>query len=268
MKNHISRRAATSPFATDLSTRLDEANDRLGIQDTPALQLAKSDAEIQADRELAERVRAQERDERKAAGDFAARKATRQRKFAEQAEEIELADRLDALRAQRDFRRASDPHAMTARLHRMGRRLPAVLVGTAVVGTIWSGVNVQHNLFPVAAFTDPLYWISFGFEALISVPLIVVMVTTAMAAQRGREVNRRKVIGIEVALLSVSIMLNVGPHIGHGWRELLEYGLAPVMVAVSVWLHPWVSSVFAGLIADAITTPQQARELHAVTTAA
>jgi hypothetical protein len=262
MRNAISRRAtAITPF-TDLSGIAEQAAGRLGIQDNPALTLAKSDSEIAQDRRLAEEIRTHDRNDARASAESAARRAAKRRKLEEQIEDIELADELAALQARVNHRRAADPHAMTAALHRMGKRLPAALIGVAVVGTLWSGVNVQHNLFPVANFADPLYWISFGFEALISVPLIVIMATTAVAAKHGREVSRRKVIPIEAALLGLSVALNVGPHIGHA-REMLEFGLAPVMVAAAVWLHPWVSGIFAGLIADTMPAPAD-RERHPI----
>lgn len=262
------RSAAENRFAADYSDVVKKAQERFAEQDKAVLLAALSDAEMTAERELTERLRHQERHERQAAGDHSAKQAARQREFSAQTADIQQERQINALRAQLDFDQATNPLAMTSKLYRLGIWVPRALVGVMIAGTLISGINVQRNFFPTADFADPLYYLTFLFEALISVPLIVVMVTATTAAQRGATVNRRKIFAIEAALLLLSIALNVAPHIGHGWRELFEYGFAPVLVAASVWMHPWVSTVFAGLVGAELTTVRSNTAVTDIQTAA
>ncbi|MGK8485799.1 hypothetical protein [Nocardia asiatica] len=118
-----------------------------------------------------------------------------------------------------------------------------------MLGMVWAGVNVQHNLVPSGDMSDPLYWLSYGIEAMISIPIITIMVAATTAARWGRELARGKVIFFEAALLGTTVALNTGPHLAAGdLGRAVEYAIAPVMVGVVIWLHAWVSARYAVLI--------------------
>ncbi|WP_208643947.1 hypothetical protein [Nocardia neocaledoniensis] len=113
-------------------------------------------------------------------------------------------------------------------------------------------MNVQHNLVPSGDMSDPLYWLSFGIEAMISIPIITIMVAATTAARWGRELERGKVLVFELALLGTTVALNAGPHLAAGaWGRAAEFSIAPVMVGVVIWLHAWVSARYALLIESA-----------------
>ncbi|RJO72036.1 hypothetical protein D5S18_22905 [Nocardia panacis] len=125
-----------------------------------------------------------------------------------------------------------------------------------VLGMIWAGVNVQHNLVPSGNLADPLYWLSYGIEAMISIPIITIMVAATTAARWGRELDRGKVVLFEAALLGTTIALNAGPHLAAGeLGRAAEYAIAPTMVGVVIWLHAWVSARYALLI-DGASLPE------------
>ncbi|MEV0762904.1 hypothetical protein [Nocardia sp. NPDC050435] len=105
--------------------------------------------------------------------------------------------------------------------------------------------------------TDPLYWLSYGIEAMISIPIITIMVVATTAARWGRELPRGKVVFFETALLGTTIGLNAGPHLSAGhWGKAAEFSIAPVMVGVVIWLHAWVSARYAQLI-DSVSTAEE-----------
>ncbi|WP_067666872.1 hypothetical protein [Nocardia miyunensis] len=152
----------------------------------------------------------------------------------------------------------SSPDARLAQLYRRAEWSSRALIGVVVLGMLWAGVNVQHNLVPSGDMADPLYWLSYGFEAMISIPIITIMVVATTAARWGREIARGKVVFLEAALLGVTIALNAGPHVVAGeLARAAESAVAPVMVGVVIWLHAWVSARYAQLI-DAIPVENDA----------
>ncbi|MGK8504428.1 hypothetical protein [Nocardia asiatica] len=146
-------------------------------------------------------------------------------------------------------RRASSEDARLAQLYRRAEWSSRALIAVVVLGMVWAGVNVQHNLVPSGDMSDPLYWLSYGIEAMISIPIITIMVAATTAARWGRELARGKVIFFEAALLGTTVALNTGPHLAAGdLGRAVEYAIAPVMVGVVIWLHAWVSARYAVLI--------------------
>lgn len=232
-----------------LAERVANARGRLPLQDDAALVQVLSDAEIDAERELAQWVRAQRRGQRKRAveDELTAEKRSRRTTAA-----IQRADDADARwhrRALAARRRVSNQDARLAQLYRRAEWSSRALIAVVVLGMVWAGVNVQHNLVPSGNMADPLYWLSYGIEAMISIPIITIMVAATTAARWGRELDRGKVVFFETALLGTTVALNAGPHLAAGaFGQAAEYAIAPVMVGVVIWLHAWVSARYALLI--------------------
>ncbi|WP_147471619.1 hypothetical protein [Nocardia stercoris] len=232
-----------------LAQRVAVARGKIPLQSDPALFEELSESEIVAERKLAEWARAQRREQRKRA--LAAELAS-ERRDRKVAMELDRADDADARwhrRALAARRRVDSADARLAQLYRRAEWSSRALIGVVVLGMVWAGVNVQHNLVPSGDMHDPLYWLSYGFEAMISIPIITIMVVATTAARWGREIDRGKVVFLEAALLGVTIALNAGPHLARGaTAHAAEAGVAPVMVGVVIWLHAWVSARYAQLI--------------------
>ncbi|MEV6135865.1 hypothetical protein AB0L63_07330 [Nocardia sp. NPDC051990] len=252
-----------------LAERVANARGRLPLQDDAALIQALSDAEIDAEREFAQWVRKQRRGQRKRAvqDEIAAEKRNRRTTAA-----IQRADDADARwhrRALAARRRVSNQDARLAQLYRRAEWSSRALIAVVVLGMVWAGVNVQHNLAPSGNMADPLYWLSYGIEAMISIPIITIMVAATTAARWGRELDRGKVVFFETALLGTTVALNTGPHLAAGsFGQAAEYAIAPVMVGVVIWLHAWVSARYAMLI-DGVPLVEDEPDLpprHRVTT--
>jgi hypothetical protein len=243
------------PDTEALRAQLASARGRLPLQGDPALLDVLSPEEMQAERELAEWTRATDREIRRRAKAAELSRAKR-----EQATEDEIArtDGKDARwhrRALAARRRMSSPDARLAQLYQRAEWSSRALVAVVVLGMIWSGVNVQRNLVPSGDMADPLYWLSYGIEAMISVPIITIMVVATTAARWGRELPRGGVVLAELGLLSVTVALNAGPHIAaQHWGKAGEFAIAPIMVGVVIWLHSWVSGSYAKLITGAEET--------------
>nr|WP_288048795.1 hypothetical protein [Nocardia sp.] len=238
----------TSEIAA-LADRVATARGMLPLQHDAALVEVLSDAEIVAERELAEWIRAQRRGQRRRAvqDELAAEKRDRRTSTS-----IQRADEADARwhrRALAARRRVANQDARLAQLYRRAEWSSRVLIGVVVLGMVWAGVNVQHNLVPSGDMSDPLYWLSYGIEAMISIPIITIMVVATTAASWGRELPRGKVVVFETALLGTTVALNTGPHLAAGhWGKAAEFAIAPVMVGVVIWLHAWVATRYAQLI--------------------
>ncbi|MFC4124677.1 helix-turn-helix domain-containing protein [Nocardia rhizosphaerae] len=246
--------AVSSPNTeiTALAQRVATARGILPLQHDTALYDALSDAEIRAERELAEWIRKQRREQRRrAVGDeLAAEK--RDRRTGALIRRTDEADARWHRKALAARRRVSSADARLAQLYRRAEWSSRALIGVVVLGMVWAGINVQHNLVPSGDMSDPLYWLSFGIEAMISIPIIVIMVAATTAARWGRELERGKVLFFELALLGTTVALNAGPHLAAGaWGRAAEYSIAPVMVGVVIWLHAWVSARYALLIESA-----------------
>ncbi|MEU4599753.1 hypothetical protein [Nocardia sp. NPDC023988] len=237
---------------TALAKQVATARGKLPLQHDTALYDALSEAEIRAERELAEWIRAQRRKQRRraVADELAADK--RDRRTGALIRHTDEADARWHRKALAARRRVSSADARLAQLYRRAEWSSRALIGVVLLGMVWAGVNVQHNLVPSGDMSDPLYWLSFGIEAMISIPIIVIMIAATTAARWGRELERGKVIVFELALLGTTVALNAGPHLASGaWGRAAEFSIAPVMVGVVIWLHAWVSARYAMLIESA-----------------
>ncbi|MEU7631027.1 hypothetical protein AB0C34_13725 [Nocardia sp. NPDC049220] len=232
-----------------LAQQVETARGKLPLQLDPALLRVLSEREIAAERELAEWIRAQRRQQRRTeiVEELAAER--RDRKSAAAVRRSDQADARWHRRALAARRRVSSEDARLAQLYRRAEWSSRALIAVVVLGMVWAGVNVQHNLVPSGDMTDPLYWLSYGIEAMISIPIITIMVAATTAARWGRELARGKVLFFEAALLGTTVALNTGPHLAaREFGRAAEYAIAPVMVGVVIWLHAWVSARYAVLI--------------------
>ncbi|MBU3063217.1 hypothetical protein KO481_16985 [Nocardia sp. NEAU-G5] len=233
----------------DLAHRVATARGKVPLQSDPALFAELSEAEIAAERKLAEWMRARRRRQRRRAVTAELTAEKRDRRVALALRRDDEDDARWHRRALASRRRVANPDARLAQLYRRAEWSSRALIGVVVLGMLWAGVNVQHNLVPSGDMADPLYWLSYGFEAMISIPIITIMVVATTAARWGREIARGKVVFLEVALLGVTIALNAGPHLAAGaLARAAEAAVAPVMVGVVIWLHAWVSIRYATLI--------------------
>ncbi|MQY24908.1 hypothetical protein [Nocardia aurantia] len=251
-----------------LAQQVKTARGKLPLQQNAALFDVLSDDEFAAERELAEWTREKRRRQRRDALKAELSAERRDRRVADSIRRSEEADDRWHRRALAARRRVSSPDARLAQLFRRAEWSSRALIGVVVIGMVWAGVNVQHNLVPSGDMTDPLYWLSYGFEAMISIPIITIMMVTTTAARWGRDVNRGRVVLLEAGLLGVTIALNAGPHIAAGRiAHAAEAAVAPIMVGVVIWLHAWVSARYAMLI-EGITelTEQPATPPVAATT--
>ncbi|MEU3010825.1 hypothetical protein [Nocardia asteroides] len=246
--------AVSSPNTeiTALAQQVATARGKLPLQHDTALYDALSDSEIRAERELAEWIRAQRRKQRRraVADELAAEQRDRRTgALIRRSDEADARWHRKALAARR---RVASPDARLAQLYRRAEWSSRALIGVVILGMVWAGVNVQHNLVPSGDMSDPLYWLSFGIEAMISIPIITIMVAATTAARWGRELERGKVLVFELALLGTTVALNAGPHLASGsYGRAAEFSIAPVMVGVVIWLHAWVSARYAVLIEGA-----------------
>ncbi|WP_174186646.1 hypothetical protein [Nocardia barduliensis] len=243
---------------TQLARRVEKARGRLAYQFDPALTEALSEDELHAERELAERIRTQERGQRWKEAQAAAAANDRARQTTEAIEKADMRDLLLARKAIAAQRRESSPHAKLASLYRHRSWSLRALAGVVAAGMLWSAVNVQHNIAPGGA-TDPLYWFSYLLEGMISVCLIIIMIGTNKVAEWGVVDNRRQVAAAEVALLALTVSLNTYPYLRAGaWYDAAVHAIAPVMIGVALLIHDAASARYGLAIARAT---EQVRDL-------
>ncbi|MEV5837003.1 hypothetical protein [Nocardia sp. NPDC052112] len=241
-----------------LARRVERARGRLAYQFDPALTEALSEDELVAERELAEKIRGEDRAQRWKQVQAAAAAADRSRQTTEAIEKADIRDLLVARKAIAAQRRESSPHAKLASLYRHRGWSLRALAGVVAAGMLWSAVNVQHNIAPGGP-SDPLYWFSYLIEAMISVCLIIIMVGTNKVAEWGVIDNRRQVAAAEIALLSLTVTLNTYPYLRDGeWYETGVHAVAPVMIGVALLIHDAASARYGLAIYRAT---EQVREL-------
>ncbi|MFE3000151.1 hypothetical protein ACFXG4_34780 [Nocardia sp. NPDC059246] len=222
---------------TQLAQRVEKARGRLAYQYDPALTDVLSETELVAERELAERIREQERSQRWKQAEAAASAADRARQTTVEIEKADIRDLLLARKAIAAQRRESSPHAKLASLYKHRAWSQRALAGVVAAGMLWSAVNVQHNIAPGGA-SDPLYWFSYLLEGMISVCLVIIMIGTNKVAEWGVIDSRRQVLVAEMALLGLTVMLNTYPYLKNGsWYEVAVHAIAPVMIGVALLIH-------------------------------
>ncbi|WP_228838417.1 hypothetical protein [Nocardia amamiensis] len=231
-----------------LARRVEKARGRLAYQFDPALTGALSEEELHAERELAERIRTQDREQRWKQAEAASAASDRARHTTEAIEKAEIRDLLLARKAIAAQRRASSPHARLASLYRHRSWSLGALAGVVAAGMLWSAVNVQQNIAPGGP-TDPLYWFSYLLEAMISVSLIIIMIGTNKVTEWGVLDNRTQVAAAEISLLALTVGLNTYPYVSAGrWFDAAVHGVAPVMIGVALLIHDAASARYGRAI--------------------
>lgn len=243
---------------TQLAERVERARGRLAYQFDPALTEALSEDELHAERDLAERIRDQDRGQRWKEVQASASASDRARQTTEEIEKADMRDLLLARKAIAAQRRESSPHAKLASLYRHRSWSLRALAAVVVAGMLWSAVNVQQNIAPGGS-SDPLFWFSYLLEGMISACLIIIMIGTNKVAEWGVIDNRRQVAIAEIALLALTVSLNTYPYVRAGeWYDAAVHSVAPVMIGVALLIHDAVSSRYGMAIARAT---EQVREL-------
>ncbi len=243
---------------SQLAQRVERARGRLAYQFDPALTDALSEDELRAERELAERIREQDREQRWKHTQAMASASDRSRQTTEAIEKADMRDLLLARKAMASQRRESSPHAKLASLYRHRSWSLKALAGVVGAGMLWSAVNVQQNIAPGGP-SDPLFWFSYLLEAMISVCLIIIMVGTNKVAEWGVIDNRRQVALAELALLGLTVTLNTYPYVRDGrFYDVAVHAVAPVMIGVALLIHDAVSARYGLAITRATS---QVRDL-------
>jgi hypothetical protein len=224
-----------------------------------------SPTELRAERKAAEKVRKMRREQELATVTAELRRGGRERKATERQRDLDLGDQLWKRKALAKRTRLLDSTSRLAALHRTHLLASVLLVGVAFAGIAWTAKGVHDALVgpggnPVAYLVEPVF----------SLPLLVIMLLQAQAAQWGRKFpeepaegaksSRGKVYTLEGGLLLATIMLNASPVLpGLGtWKDtatLLAHLLPPALILVAVVLHPMVSSFVAGVMVAAYVDP-------------
>lgn len=240
-------------LAPEIADRVERARAQLAWQHDPALTEALSEDELRAERELAEDLRADHRqfrlrieraqlqaEEAETRAQLSAAEKTRNTEASIQKADVD--DYLAARKVLAKQRRTSSPHSKIASLATEGRWISWLMIGVVSGAMLFSAVNVQNNLAP-GGMGEPLFWVAYGVEALISLCLVALMLTTKRAAEWMPEASRGKAIAAEVFLLILSIVLNAYPYIDRP-RDAASHSLGPVLVAIAMLIHSYSSSVY------------------------
>ncbi|WP_433734927.1 hypothetical protein ACQP0C_41595 (plasmid) [Nocardia sp. CA-129566] len=237
----------------ELSERVQTARGRLAFQHDPALLDALSERELAANRELAERIRDYGRREDLARVETAATAAERMRRTADRLADQEADDLVTARQAIVEQRRQHSPHARLAWLHRRRGKVLRGLTLLMAFAMIFSAVTVQQNIAPTGGVGNPMWWLSYGLEGLISGMLIAIAISASDTAEWVIDEDEWKVRTAEVALLLVTIGLNTYPYIGDGnVYGIAVHMIAPVMIGFALVIHDAASKRYSRAI-EAVT---------------
>lgn len=225
------------------------------LQRDPAWLDVLSDKEAEHERDAAERIRGMRRDQHIAVATSTVRLAGRERRAEQRMARYELSDRLWQRRALARRTRLLDPTSRLASLQRTHVVSTVALLGLAVAGIAWTSVGVHDAL--VGPDGSALAYV---VEPLFSLPLLVIMMLHARAAQWGRTFpareHRTKVYALEAGLLAATILINTAPVLPwlgtwQNFTKLLAHLAPPVLILVAVVLQPLVASFLAGILAAA-----------------
>ncbi|MEV6562963.1 hypothetical protein AB0M22_45100 [Nocardia sp. NPDC051756] len=220
-----------------LAEQLHSARERLALLGGDAPQVlaeVPSEAELAAERELAEwrrsALRAAERAE--LAEQLAAAESLR--KAQAEIREADIRDAVDARKALAEQRRADTPVSNMAELRRAGRYIRIACATIIAAGMLWSAINVQQNMAP-GGTGDPLFWVSYLIEAMISGLLIVIALGVSKARELADLDPPAATRMVEVGLLVLTLGLNTYPHLSEGhWYDAALHAIAPVMIGGSL----------------------------------
>jgi hypothetical protein len=249
------RRTPTERAATLLAER-DAAQAVLAVQGDPALTEALSPAELAAERQVAEQVRAAQRDQRRRSDLARVARVNRDQRAADREADIDAGDRVWHRRALSARRRALSPDARLARLARAQRWIMLALTGEVTTGVLISAVTVQHNMAGHQDWHQLGWWAWYAVDPLLSVPLMLLLVARTIGMQWGRALNSPAVVATEVGLLATMATLNAGPYLAHplqaGVAGVVGHLIPPGMIALGVLLAAVISAFFAAILAEAV----------------
>ncbi|MEV0773620.1 hypothetical protein [Nocardia salmonicida] len=236
-----------------LQSRVEVARLREPLESDPALYSELSRVEKWQEARTARRVRAARRRERRRAA-LAEVKADAQARRA----------RGLAARTERELAAVASPEVRRLKTFQRATWTSRVLVGLIIGALAWSAVTVQRNLAGGLTASDPQWWLGFCIEATLSGFVVAIMVLSTTAATWGKRIDRRQVVGFEVALMTAAVGLNAGPHIADGdWGKTGQFSIAPIMVGVGMWLHGWISGRYADLLDHAETVVKESNRAGA-----
>ncbi|MEV6259017.1 hypothetical protein AB0L97_37875 [Nocardia sp. NPDC051911] len=252
-----------------LEKRVQEARTVLAHQHDPALIDALSERELAEDRALAEAVRDHQRKDQQARLDSAAAAAERTRSTVAALADREAEELLLAQRAISEARRATSPQSVLAHLYKRRTLVLRILTVVMIAAMAYSAVTVQHNIAPDGR-DNPLFWLSFALEGLISGVLIAIMLSTSDTAQwiRIDDKDVWKTHVTEGVLLVLTVGLNTFPflHWGDDNKGVDVYGvgvhaIAPIMMGVALATHDRVSKRYGQAIAAVAETISETDEI-------
>ncbi|MFG3525092.1 hypothetical protein ACGF5S_32875 [Nocardia nova] len=253
-----------------MSTQLDTARQRLellGGDSAALLTEVPSEAELHADRELAEWRRSELRKAQRAelADQLAAAESLR--RAGQAIREADIRDAVDARKALAAQRRAETPASTVAELHRYSRWTRYACGAIIGAGMVWGAVNVQHNMAP-GGMSDPLFWASFLIEGMISGLLVII----ALGSAKVRDSSGLEPSGntrlVEGGLLALTFALNTYPYLkATHWYDALTHAIAPGMIAMTLLALHSLGSDYARArseVSKRITGPVELPHLPAV----
>ncbi|WP_405180979.1 hypothetical protein OG225_07255 [Nocardia sp. NBC_01377] len=252
-----------------LGRSVEVARDCVPLQEVSELYEAMTVAEIEAEQGLARWERAQRRRQRKRSVRGELAEQARVQRIARRLRQQDTRQLRWLANARAERARATNPDALVGALHHRAKRSSLLLRSVMGVGLLWSAVNVGRNLTPADITPGPTWWLlwalSFGIEAMISVPILEIMAQAATAARLGHRVDRARIVFFEAALLTGTVGLNCGPHLVRGdFGRAAEYAVAPVMVVVLMWLHAWLTTRYAELIEQVSTTDRTTQNVATI----
>lgn len=261
--------AHSDPETQELARQVRWAQRRLQYQNDPALREALSDEELRADHELAVLKRNVAREKQHLELNAELKAVRRELATAAEDAKSQAQQARWSRRALRDAQKVSTPEASLVSAYRefvWSSRAATVVV---LVGMLYSAINVQRNLAPGGAVTDPLFWVAYGIEAMASVAMILLMRSSDALTRRGMASQSQATTDTdrsgrlarlssehaqstlaEIGLLSFMVILNIGPHVAAGaWGQVARTAIAPLMVAVMLRVHAVVSNRYRRILA-------------------
>lgn len=241
--------------ADQVEAELAEAGRLVAIQMHPLLLQRMTSSERKAAQRSAQKVRTALREEQEAAELASVQRRVKARKLETELADQDAADRRWHRRAESARQRLTSPASRLADLFRSRQRLIRALMAVAMIGVAWGAVNVHDILaahFTLQVF-DPGFWLAYGVEPLVTVPLIVLMAYQSKLAEWGRQTHWRNqwpVRLVELVLLLAALAMNAVPHFNDGAAALI-YVVPPAMIAVSMFVVPIVAAQLGEIMLEA-----------------
>lgn len=247
--------ADSPPELVRMRGELELLRGKAELQRDPAWLDVLSPREERRERAAAEKVRGMRRDQQVSVATATVRLAGRERRADQRLAGVELSERLWQRRALARRTRLLDPTARLASVQRIHVVTTTALVALAIAGIAWTSVGVHDALVGPGGTA-----LAYVVEPLFSLPLLVIMLVQAVAAQWGRRFpapeHRGKVYALEAALLGATMLVNTSsvlPVLGE-WVDsttLLAHLAPPGLIVVAVVLQPMIAAFLAGILADA-----------------